>query len=45
MERSVSSFVNNISEGIDKIKCNTDTVKKKKNVKLEELNINFATVS
>ena len=43
MERSVSSFVNNISEGIDKIKCNTDTVKK--NVKLEELNINFATVS
>ena len=44
MERSVSSFVNNISEGIDKIKCNTDTVKKK-NVKLEELNINFATVS
>ena len=42
MASSLSNLVNNLSEGINRIKCNLDT--KKKNVKLVELNISIATV-
>ena len=43
MASSLSNLVNNISEGIHKIKCKYRH--DDKNVKLAELNINIGTVS
>ena len=39
---SLSNLANNLSEGIDRIKCKSDMMKK--NVKHVELNISTATV-
>ena len=41
MTISLSNLVNDLAKGIHKIKCNT--MKKKKNVKLAELNTKIAT--
>ena len=42
MANSLSNLVNNLSEGIHRIKCKYEMIIK--NVKLAELNINIATV-